>query len=510
MIIDSLVLGGAIIPGGAQAAAAISLSAPAGPPTMSVTVSGAGFTAGALVDIYFDTTDLCLQFANASGAVSCLIKVPKDAPPQTHWITAVQRNNGAGAQRAFIVRTDWAQFHGRNAAHTGYNPFENTLDRQNVADLDILWRVSIGPAGTTSTPVVAGGNVYIGALDGKLHAFSAQTGVAVPGFPKTLGGEVRHSSPAVGHGNVYVATAGAYAKLYAIKAATGAPIAGFPIALGLPVYSSPVLYGGNVYVASTDGKIYAFNAVTGAALPGFPIVVEPGVYDTTIYATPSIVGDRIYVGRAKGGFYAFDATTGARIAPFPIGPASEFIASAAIASGQLFLVASEADRLWAVGANGTWSEFLAPGTDLHGSSPAVGAGRLIFGSRNGIVHSYSLGDGAPQWNAQLTHKVDSSPIIANSVVYVNSMVPAGSVGGMLYALDAATGARLWRAPVPASELASPAVADGIVFIGSTDGHLYAFSLDGVAPSARLKGGARGIRPTLSSLKPDRTLRPTRN
>ena len=169
----------------ALAAPALSLSLAAGPPTTTVTVLGTGFSASALVDVYFDLTDLCLTIASDTGNVICAIKVPNDAQPQTHWISAVQRSTSTGAQKAFVVHTDWTQFHGLNAKHTGFNPFENTLNTSNVRNLDTLWQAPIGTSGTYSTPVVWNGKVYIGALDGKLYAFFTKTGAAVPGFSES-------------------------------------------------------------------------------------------------------------------------------------------------------------------------------------------------------------------------------------------------------------------------------------------------------------------------------------
>ena len=169
------------------AAPAVTVVPKAGPPTSSLTVSGRGYGATQLIDIYFDQTDLCLAASDNLGAFSCAIKVPKDAQPQNHWITAMQRFNGTAAQKAFTVRTDWAQFHGRNAAHNGYNPFENTLNVGNAANLDNLWTKPIGPGGTTSAPVVGGGNIYVGGIDHHLYAFDATTGATAAGFPKTLG-----------------------------------------------------------------------------------------------------------------------------------------------------------------------------------------------------------------------------------------------------------------------------------------------------------------------------------
>ena len=132
----------------ASAAPAITLLPLVGPPKTKLVISGTGFDPTRLIDIYFDTTDFCLAASDALGAFSCTINVPSSAQPQNHWITAAERVNGLAAQKAFTVRTDWPQFHGRDAKHTGYNKFENTLTPSNVADLDILWRKPIGVPGT--------------------------------------------------------------------------------------------------------------------------------------------------------------------------------------------------------------------------------------------------------------------------------------------------------------------------------------------------------------------------
>lgn len=485
----------------ASAAPAMLLAPPAGPPTTTITVSGTGFSPSALVDVYFDVTDLCLSIANVAGNASCAIKVPKDAQPQTHWISMVQRSTGTGAQKSFVVRTDWTEFRGMNPKHTGFNPYENTIDASNVRNLDTLWAASIGV--TYSTPVVWAGRVYIGGYDGKLYAVSARSGATIGGFPKTLGGPVIASSAAVGQGNVYVATAGTDNKLYAFNATTGAAVAGFPIALGGEVHASPTLYGGNIYVACMDGKVYAFNAATGASVSGFPITVGTGA---SLDATVSAANGRIYIGSTDQKFYAFDAATGAPISGFYPGYPKDVgvvESTAAIVSGQIF---------FSVGNGSLWGLHGINGADLSGfpvagdgwivqSSPAIGDGQVITTSSNHNVYSRDPGSGALRWSTTLDDNIYASPVIANGLVYVNS-------GKSLVALNEANGMALWRASVFTFWPASPVVADGIVFIASIDGHLYAFSQGGRAPSSRLPGGELGVLPALSSLKPDPSLRPS--
>jgi outer membrane protein assembly factor BamB len=221
-----------------------------------------------------------------------------------------------------------------------------------------------------------------------------------------------------------------------------------------------------------------------------------------------VAQDRIFVGSADDKFYAFDAATGT-LRNLWEGAWSDIISTAAISSGRIFFVSANGNLHGLSMHDGAG----LPGFPLsvpqaHASSPAVGEGHLIVVSGDKHVYSYSAATGDLQWSTLLTNVADSSPLIANGIVYVNSFGGYPPKGG-LYALDASTGAILWRAPISTYDLASPAVADGIVFIGSTDGYLYAFSVDGVAPSSRLRGGQLGIKPALSSLRPDPSLKLSR-
>src|SRR6516225_4175989 len=63
--------------------------------------------------------------------------------------------------------------------------------------------------------------------------------------------------------------------------------------------------------------------------------------------------------------------------------------------------------------------------------------------------------------------VDSSPAVANGVVYV------GSADHDVYALNAGTGALLWKYTTGSSLTGSPAVANGVVYVGSWDDNVYA-------------------------------------
>jgi hypothetical protein len=144
------------------AAPVVTLNTASGHPTAEVKISGSGFGANKAIDIYFDTTDEMLAFSNSSGAFSNIqIKTPVDAGPGTHWVSALERDNGSGAQRAYTVSTPWME-HGYNAKGRRYNPYENVISASNVKNLDTLWVAKTGGTIQNSSPAVVAGIVYIG------------------------------------------------------------------------------------------------------------------------------------------------------------------------------------------------------------------------------------------------------------------------------------------------------------------------------------------------------------
>jgi len=88
-------------------------------------VSGHGFEPNVGVDIFFDTSDKALVVTNGKGAFhDARIYAPRSARPGEHWVTALERNNDKGAQKPFLVQTNWSQFQ-FDAGGTRLNPNEN-------------------------------------------------------------------------------------------------------------------------------------------------------------------------------------------------------------------------------------------------------------------------------------------------------------------------------------------------------------------------------------------------
>jgi outer membrane protein assembly factor BamB len=128
------------------------------------------------------------------------------------------------------------------------------------------------------------------------------------------------------------------------------------------------------------------------------------------------------------------------------------------------------------------------------------------GSGDGKLYAFKADCGSggascsPLWTGATGGFIDSSPAVANGVVYV------GSADHKLYAFPASCGgavcAPLWTGLTGSFIDSSPAVANGVVYVGSADGKLYAFDLATAAMAA-----PASARPGLSELTPDLSLQP---
>ena len=59
-------------------------------------------------------------------------------------------------------------------------------------------------------------------------------------------------------------------------------------------------------------------------------------------------------------------------------------------------------------------------------------------------------------------------------------------------------------------MAAPAVVNVIVYLANANAVDHSYSAHGLLPTARLPGGALGVKPSLTSLKPDLSLKPNHN
>jgi outer membrane protein assembly factor BamB len=486
---------------------------------------------------------------------------------------------------AVVASGDWAQFRD-SPTHVGYNTQEDTISASNVGALAVAWTGATGDA-ITSSPAVAGGVVYVGSQDGKLYAYAVGCGsggrACDPLWTGAAGTAIAYSSPAIANGVVYIGSW--QGNLYAFDAAgvtgcSGTPKTCTPLwtaaMAGASIASSPTVVAGVVYVGGTNDKLYAFDAAGVAGCSGSPKTCAPLWTATTggwIEASPAVANGVVYIGSGNDLLYAFDAAGSTRCsgspktcAPLWTGATGGYISSSpAVANGVVYIGSFDDDMYaFAVGCGSGGSSCSplwtgATGSYVSGSSPAVADGVVYVGSWDDKLYAFGITGDWPQfhntvsrrgdnveefalsapnvpalgmaWKGAVGAHVESSPAVANGVVYVgtydsgklyayavgcasgggtcqplwtaatgnwwitsapavaNGVVYVGGSDGMLYAFDAAgvtgcsgsprTCAPLWTGATGEAITSSPAVSNGVVYVGSDDGKLYAFDAAGV-------------------------------
>jgi outer membrane protein assembly factor BamB len=150
------------------------------------------------------------------------------------------------------------------------------------------------PAGSIqSSPAVKDGLVYFGARDFNLYALDARTGKEV--WHQSVKNSWVPSTPAVSDGRVYTGSADGRA-LFAFEAKTGKLLWTTP--LDNLVFSSPVVAGDAVYIATLGGTVFGVTSASGR-------VVSYTLTQDRVLSTPWIENAILYFGDNDGYIYAF-------------------------------------------------------------------------------------------------------------------------------------------------------------------------------------------------------------
>ncbi|WNG17454.1 PQQ-binding-like beta-propeller repeat protein [Cystobacter fuscus] len=200
---------------------------------------------------------------------------------------------------------------------------------------------------------------------------------------------------------------------------------------------------------------------------------------TLFYAGATVDDGTVYVPGTDGGLHALDARTGQLKWRYA---AEEALATAPVIAGDLVLVASQSDTLFAVKrATGelAWLYRRDPpaGFTIHRTStPAVRGETAWVGFSDGSLVSLDLADGGVRWEKSLAQTgarqfmdVDTSPVLdASGRVY------AASYTGGLYALEAETGDVVWTS---VAQGITSLMVHGDVVIATGDDRLDAYLAD---------------------------------
>ena len=188
----------------------------------------------------------------------------------------------------------------------------------------------------------------------------------------------------------------------------------------------------------------------------------------SVESSAAVAGGRVYVG-AQDSLYAADAATGARLWRWT-DPLTTHVSSPAVGHGRVYFGTDRGSVYALDAATGAQEWTYATGDSV--TAPALAGGVVYVGSLNAYTYALDAVTGQKQWSTFVGGPVSGGPAVAGRVVYV------GAWDHKLHALDVATGAILWTGATGDMVESSPAVAQGLVYVGSNDTNLYAFPAAG--------------------------------
>ncbi len=261
------------------------------------------------------------------------------------------------------------------------------------------------------------------------------------------------SSPTVADGYVFIGSLDGY--VYCFNASTGSQVWSFQT--HSQIRSSPAISEGRLVVGSDDGSVYCLSTFSGQLLWN----VEVGGF---VLSSPAIVSSRVYIGSGLHNLFCLSMVDGGII--WRHETANRIDSSPAVSASTVF--AAEVDGyVYAIEAN-SGRELWRHSIQGSKSSPCISGGYIYIGSYNGNAYALNASTGQRAWSFKTQNMVESSPAAAYGCVYV------GSDDGSLYCLNASSGQRIWQSSTGYSVLSSPTVAGGCVYVGSEDNCLYCF------------------------------------
>jgi len=141
--------------------------------------------------------------------------------------------------------------------------------------------------------------VVCGCNDNNVYAFNAKTGALL--WKLETGGEVK-ASVAIDEKRGLACFGSFDRHLYVAGLKTGKVL--WKIETGESIYSTPLVYGAHVFVASLDKHLYCVNLDTGK-------VVWKVAAAGRVFASPEVMDGKLYIGANDGRMYELDPHTGA-------------------------------------------------------------------------------------------------------------------------------------------------------------------------------------------------------
>ncbi len=219
---------------------------------------------------------------------------------------------------------------------------------------------------------------------------------------------------------------------------------------GGPIYASPVIANGILYIGSADGKLYALDAKQW----GVKWVFDAG--DAIRYSA-TVLGDRVYFNARNNKVYALNAQTGEKLWEFKT---KSWMDAPPIVADNKVYVGAFRSKIYLLNARTGELEAMRERT--------VRIQGIEYGCANGVFRPVFPEHNAEVWRGR-TAGSESYPVTANGAVYI------GARDGRVHGFDSASQTETWTYQTGGFVDAAPAISNGILYAASGDGYVYAFT-----------------------------------
>jgi len=349
-----------------------------------------------------------------------------------------------------------------------------------------VWRSGVGEGSgrvqrLITSPVVAGGRLFVFDTEASVAAIDAATGRRLwrinltPEHEDegTVGGGVAYDA-----GRLFVTTG--YGEVVAVDPETGAVDWSYDVSG--PIRAAPTVAAGRVFAVSFDNQLHVLAAADGRLLWSHVGIAEPAALLGA--ASPAVEGDLVIVPYSSGEVFAlrvengrvawFDSLSAARASTSTLASLSDINGEPVIDRGRV-LVISHSGRMVALDLTSgrqLWDQTIG-GVE----TPWVAGDFIYVVTIEGSLLCLSREDGRIRWVTELPRFADEEareePITWAGPVLVSDRLVLASSHGFALAVSPYTGRVLGRMSLPATAAAAPIVANETLYFLTEDAEVVA-------------------------------------
>jgi len=354
------------------------------------------------------------------------------------------------------------------AAPVEWPCFQGSVEHRGLAPdlpppLELVWQADLKTA-NFSSPVISGGKVLVAGENGTVRALDLLTGREA--WKVALKCRIYGSTPAVADGTAYYgAVAGNGSRtgsVFAISVADGS--LRWTFTPPGDVYSSPLVMENLVVIGCDDGNVYGLQRDNGR--PSWKFRTGNKVHDNSA----ALAGGTLFIGSFDGCMYALKAATGEQLWKFKT--RKRVNTCPVVAGGQVFFGAEDGNLYVLSAADGTLAWSYRTRKPVVGA-PAVADDAVYVGSTDGTLTALGR-DGTRKWRFQVGSNVVASPLVAGRHIYTAAIDTLAILDQDLYSLAADTGKPEWKFRLKGPLFSSMAFSGGVMVVSGKAGRLYGF------------------------------------